>query len=74
MQMALCKMIFAILSWPECVNSSKPSDAYTRQYTILTLVQLMACRLLGAKPLPEPVLTGCQLDPWEHISVKFKSK
>ena len=27
----------------------------------------MACRLLGAKPLPEPMLTYCQLDPQEQI-------
>ena len=30
----------------------------------------MACRLVGAKPLPEPMLTYCQLDPWEQTSVK----
>ena len=31
----------------------------------------MACRLSGAKPLSEPMLSYCQLDPKEHISVKF---
>ena len=31
----------------------------------------MACRLLGAKPLPEPMLANCQLDSWQQISVKF---
>ena len=31
----------------------------------------MACHLFGAKPLPEPVVTYCQLDHWEQISVKF---
>ena len=34
----------------------------------------MACRLFGAKPLLEPMLAYCQLDPWEQISVKFESK
>ena len=34
----------------------------------------MACRLFGAKPLPEPVLTYCQVDPCEQTSVKFESK
>ena len=34
----------------------------------------MACRLFGAKPLPEPILTYCQLYPEEQTSVKFKSK
>ena len=32
----------------------------------------MACRLFGAKPLPEPMLAYCQLDHWEQISVKFE--
>ena len=34
----------------------------------------MACRLIGAKPLSEPMLDYCQLDPHEHISVKIWSK
>ena len=28
----------------------------------------MACRLVGTKPSPEPMLAYCQLDPWEQIS------
>ena len=61
---------------PECIslNSSPPSAAYMRRWTGLSLVQVMACRLLGAKPLPEPILAYCQLDSWEHISVKFESE
>ena len=55
-------------------NSSPPSAAYMRQWTGSSLVQVMACRLFGAKPLPEPMLTYCQLDSWEHISVKFESE
>ena len=34
---------------------------YMRQRTGSALVQVMACRLLGAKPLPEPMPTYCQL-------------
>ena len=34
----------------------------------------MACRLFGAKPLPEPMLAYCHLDSWEQISVKFESE
>ena len=34
----------------------------------------MACRLFGAKPLPELMLAYCQLDHKEEISVKFGSK
>ena len=44
------------------------------QWTGSALVQIMACRLSGAKPLPEPMQAYCQLDPWEQISVKFESK
>ena len=34
----------------------------------------MACRLIGAKPLPEAMLSCCQLDPSEQTSAKFESK
>ena len=56
------------------VISSPHSAAYMRQWTGPSLVQVMACRLFGAKPLPEPMLAYCQLDSWEHISVKFESE
>ena len=57
-------------------NTSPPSAAYMRQWTgpAPALVQVMACRLFGAKPLPEPMLAFCQLDSWEQISVKFESE
>ena len=51
-----------------------PSAAYMRLWTGPQLVQVMACRLFGAKPIPEPMLTFCQLDPWEQTSVKCESK
>ena len=35
---------------------------------------VMACCLLGAKPLHEPILICWQLDPWEQTSVKCESK
>ena len=38
------------------VNSLMPSDAYMRQWNRPSLVQIMACSLLGAKPLSEPTL------------------
>ena len=37
----------------------------------LTLVQIMACRLFGAKPLSEPMLTYCQLNTQEQIPRSF---
>ena len=51
-----------------------PSAAYMHRWTGSTLVQVMACRLFGTKPLPEPMQTLCQLDPQEQTSVKFESK
>ena len=38
------------------INSPHPSDAYVRQWNGSALVQIMACRLVVAKPLSEPVL------------------
>ena len=34
----------------------------------------MACRQFGTKPLPEPMLAYCELDPWEQISMNSLSK
>ena len=52
-------------------NSLRPRDAYMRHQACPSLVQIMACRLVGAKPLSEPMLPYCQLDHKEHNSVKF---
>ena len=56
------------------INSSPPSAAYMHQWTRSALVQVMACHLFGAKPLPEPMLAYWRLDFWEQISVKLESK
>ena len=45
------------------INSSPPSAAYMRQRIGTTLVQIMACRLSGLKPLPKPMFGCSQLDP-----------
>ena len=55
-------------------NSTLPSATYIRQWTRSALVQVMAWCLFSAKSLPEPILTYCELDSCEQISVKFKSK
>ena len=39
------------------VKSLRPSNAYMRQYIRSQLVQIMACRLFGAKPLSKPLLS-----------------
>ena len=49
------------------VNSSPPSAAYLCQWIGSALVQIMACRLFGAKPLSEPMLEYCYLDPWNIL-------
>ena len=65
--------------WPFCFcinvfNTSPPRSAYMRHWTRSALVQVMACRLFGAKPLHKPMLIYCQLGPWEQTSMKFASK
>ena len=57
-------------------NSLRPSDAYTRQKTEKSLVQIVACRLVGATPLSEPMLEYCYLDRWEQTSnfIHFNSR
>ena len=47
------------------INSSLPCAAYMPQWTGSALVQAMACRLLGAKPLHEPMLAYYRLDFWQ---------
>ena len=44
---------------------------YMRQKPTPPLVQIMVCRLFDAKPLSEPMLEYCQLDPWEQTSVQI---
>ena len=36
-----------------------------------SLVQIMACRLVGAKPLSEPILEYCSLGPYEQTSMNI---
>ena len=55
-------------------NSLGSRDAYMHQSTRPSLVQIMAGRLIGAKPLPESVLPYHELEPKIHISVKFSLK
>ena len=47
----------AILSRPQCVNTSPSSATYI---TGSPLVQIMDCRLFSTKPLHKPMLTNCQ--------------
>ena len=44
-----------------------------RRRTWLSLIQLMASRMFGAKSLSEPILSYYQLSPREQTTVKFES-
>ena len=55
-----------VMSLPiDVFDSSPPSAAYLRQWIRSGLVQIMACRLFGAKSLSKPAVGYCQLDPEE---------
>ena len=49
--------------WCIYLNSLLPGDTIYHQGTGSSLVQIIACCLFGAKPLPEQMLTYNQLDP-----------
>ena len=66
----VCEMA-SILWRPQWVNSSPPSAAYMHRWTGSALVQIMACLLDGAKPLSEPMLIYCQLDPGNLFQWNF---
>ena len=45
-----------------------------RHWLLLTLVQVMACRLLGAKSLLESMLSHHQLNPLDETFIKYEFK
>ena len=48
-----------------CDSTHLPLVPQICQWTRSELVKVMACRLFGAKPLPEPMLVYCQLDKFQ---------
>ena len=56
---------------PPPLDSFPPSAAYMRRWTGSALVQIMACRVDAVMTLSQPMLTYCQLDHKEYISMKF---
>ena len=50
------------------ITLSPPIAAYMHQWIGTALVQIMACRLFGVKPLSKPMLGYCQLDAYEQTS------
>ena len=71
---ALLTLYLTVLIQLISLNSSLPGAAYMRWWTGSALVQVMVCYLFTAKPLPERMLTYCQLDTKEQMPLKFKSK
>ena len=53
------------------IDSYSSSAAYIRQCIGLTLVQIIACRRFGAKPLSKSVLLYCPLDPKERNFIEI---
>ena len=51
------------------IKSLKPTG-YTSLQTTPSLVQIMACRLLGAKRLSEQKTVHYQMNQWKYISIK----
>ena len=45
-----------------------------RQWYGSALVQIMPCRLSGAKPLPETKQNYCQCDPWNKLKLNSNRK
>ena len=46
----------------------------TPSWHLVSIDQIMACRLCGAKPLPKPIPAQCQFDPSEQTSMELQSK
>ena len=70
---------YAMYAWivTPSVNSSPPSAAYMHQWIGSALVQIMACRLFGAKPLSKPMLGVLLIGPlgknFHEISIKLQN-
>ena len=53
---AICMLCLVSENASKIVDPSRPNDTSMRQKTNPSLIQVMACRLFGAKPLPSPIL------------------
>ena len=52
-------------------NSLRLGDTYMRLWNMSVLVQIMACRLNGTKPLSKPMLSYYRLDPENNFPSFF---
>ena len=69
----ITKIFDIVVNWLVCVRVWWVCVC-VRQWTESSLVHMMACHLFGTKALSEPMLTYCQLDPYERNLEKSKSK
>ena len=51
------------ICWTNIPQDNRQQDA---------MIQVMACCKFHSKPLPEPLMTDCQLNHWEQISLKLE--
>ena len=63
--------VFTLIMLYDVLNPSWPNDTIWRKGSWSIMVHVMVCCLCGAKPLPEPQITCCQLYPWELSFAKF---
>ena len=56
---SLGEVIFQNIPGPYSLNSLRSSEAYMRHKARPSWVQIMACPLVRAKPLSEPMLEYC---------------
>ena len=70
---ASCEVIYIPADTKRLCTTVKLIEAGRRIYASVnypSLIQIIACRLGGAKPLSKSMLEYCWLDPWEQNSVK----
>ena len=73
-EMSLCQCFSCSGSVLWTLNSLRSDDVYSCQWVVSLLFQVMVWHPFGTKPFPEAMLTYCQFDLWEQISMKFGSK
>ena len=69
--MALCKTVVTPVHQQSSYCSLTLIDQYRSQYTMSSLILVLAWHLFGAKLLPEPILFYCKLHLQKPTSVKF---
>ena len=69
-----CLSVLRTFSSVISVNSSHLSAAYMRQWIGSALVQIMARRLFGAKPLSKPMLACCQFYHFHSRKCNWKCR